>query len=75
MVYLLGDVGLIEVFNIGEDFYCFVGVCVFGVEFVDVMLVMCSKVKVMSYGFVYGLFVFGLLCQLWIEVDEVCGLM
>ena len=61
MVHFFGDVGFVEVFNLGEDLYWFVGVWVFGVEFVDVMFVMCIKVKVMSYGFVYGFFVFGLL--------------
>lgn len=75
MVYLFGDEGLIEVFNSGEDLYWFVGVCVFGVELGDVIFVMCIKVKVMLYGFVYGFLVFGLLKQLCIEQLEVKQLM
>lgn len=71
MVYLFGDEGFIEVFNIGEDLYLFVVFWVFGVFIDEVIGELWCWVKVMFYGLVYGLSVYGLLQQLKIFIEEV----
>lgn len=46
----------------GLDVYSVMVVEVFGVSFEEVISDMCCKVKVVNFGLIYGMLVFGLLC-------------
>lgn len=61
MVYFLGDKGLLDVFVYGKDIYKVIVFEVFGVLLDEVIIEQCCSVKVINFGLIYGMSVFGLL--------------
>ena len=70
MAHLSNDPGLITAYNNGEDLHNYVGAKVFDVPPSGVTPELRRKVKVLSYGLVYGLSAFGLSQQLNIPAGE-----
>lgn len=71
MVYLFEDLGLVCVFEQGVDVYCVIVVEVFGCMLEEVILNECCVVKVINFGLMYGMSVFGLVCNLGIDRGQV----
>lgn len=71
MVYIFGDVLLLCVFLQGEDIYCVMVVEVFGVMLLEVNFDQCWIVKVINFGFIYGMSVFGFVLNFGIMCDVV----
>lgn len=71
MVYLFGDKGFIYVFEYNLDIYCVIVVEVWGKIFEDVSDNECCNVKVINFGLIYGMSVFGFVKQLGILCGEV----
>lgn len=71
MVYLFGDKGLFDVFVYGKDIYWVMVFEVFNVVEDDVIDNQCCSVKVINFGLIYGMFVFGLVKQLYVGCQEV----
>lgn len=70
MAHLSGDKGMLEAFNLGQDIHAATASKVFGVAVEDVSREQRSKSKMVNFGIIYGISVFGLSERLSIPRGE-----
>lgn len=71
MVYLSEDKNMIDVFFSGYDIYVVIVVKIYKVDIKEVIVDMCCKVKIVNFGIIYGIFVFGLVECMNVDCKEV----